>query len=133
MQLQEKMAFWRKTLGSMRQIRTGSTVHRHDHLDSCNVTATNPGACQQVSIPCPGKCADAPYSQRLAVAATALGLRAIFGISDVALASHDKMKAKVAGGCSGRDMYLEIMIDGQITKLVDASHGVGKVVGHVTA
>lgn len=120
MQLQEKMAFWRKTLGSMRRIRILSTVHRHDHLDSCNETATNPGACQQVSIPCPDKCVDAPYSQRLAVAATALALRAIFGISDVALASYDKKKAKVAGGFSGRDIYLEIIIDGQITKLVDA-------------
>ncbi|KID81043.1 Condensation domain protein [Metarhizium guizhouense ARSEF 977] len=86
MQLQEKMAFWRKTLGSMRQIRTLPTVHRHDHLDSCNETATNLGACQHVSIPYPDECADAPYSQRLAVAATALALRAIFGISDVALA-----------------------------------------------
>ncbi|EFY94494.1 Cytochrome P450 CYP527G1 [Metarhizium robertsii ARSEF 23] len=35
-------------------------------------------------------------------------------------ASHDKMKAKVAGGYSGRDIDLEIIINEQIAKLVDA-------------
>lgn len=35
-------------------------------------------------------------------------------------ASHDKMKAKVAGGHSGRDIDLEIIINEQIAKLVDA-------------
>ncbi|RYP42068.1 hypothetical protein DL767_000580 [Monosporascus sp. MG133] len=85
MQLQKKLAFWRETLGSMQQTRMLPRDHLGHHGHS-KETVAHLGSSQHVSIPCPDGCTGAPYSQRLAVAATALALRAVFATSDVTLA-----------------------------------------------
>lgn len=86
MQLQKKLAFWRETLGSMYHTRMLPHDHHLGHHGHFKETAAHLGSPQHISIPCPDGYTGAPYSQRLAVAATALALRAVFATSDVTLA-----------------------------------------------
>lgn len=83
-QLEKKAAYWRENLRGMQPIPWHQTL-THDIQRQTISSQQNPGSTQHFHIPLLGN-ASVAYSQRLAVAATGLALRAVLGTSDTVVA-----------------------------------------------